>query len=122
MLNKEYFIRFLLPFAATILITSGCRDQGPAESSGPPGSHVGALLAQMPAFPYGGVYFRKSNPPEEDWERDYQTAAGLGVNVFRHWFLWSSIEVEPGRYDWSDYDRQMDLAEKNNIKTVIKCM
>ena len=58
----------------------------------------------VPVFPYGGVYFRKSNPPEEDWERDYQTAAELGVNIMRHWFMWAVIEVAPGEYDWRDYD------------------
>src|SRR4051794_15080508 len=42
-----------------------------------------------PAFPFGAVYFRKSNPPPQDWERDHQVAVGLGVNIFRHWFLWA---------------------------------
>jgi len=72
-----------------------------------------------PVFPYGGVYFRKSNPPEEDWERDYKTAAGLGANVMRHWFMWAVIEVAPGKYDWRDYDRQMDLAAQNGIQAII---
>lgn len=72
-----------------------------------------------PVFPYGAVYFRKSNPPQEDWEGDYKTAAELGVNIFRHWFMWAVIEVAPGKYDWSDYDKQMDLAAKNGIKTII---
>ena len=64
----------------------------------------------LPQFPYGAVYFRKSNPPREDWERDYQTAAEDGMNIFRHWFLWSAIEVAPGVFDWEEYDRQLDLA------------
>ena len=63
-----------------------------------------------PIFPYGAVYFRKSNPPEQDWARDHQTAARIGMNTFRHWFMWSAIEVAPGKYDWRDYDRMMDLA------------
>ncbi|MEN3149747.1 beta-galactosidase [Neorhizobium sp. IRAMC:178] len=70
-------------------------------------------------FPYGAVYFRKSNPPREDWERDYTTAGEDGLNIFRHWFMWSAIETAPGVYDWEEYDRQMDLAAKNGIKTVI---
>jgi beta-galactosidase len=70
-------------------------------------------------FPYGAVYFRKSNPPPEDWERDYTTAREDGLNIFRHWFMWSAIETAPGIYDWEEYDRQMDLAAKNGIKTVI---
>lgn len=46
-------------------------------------------------LPYGAVYFRKSNPPREDWERDYATAGQDGLNIFRHWFMWSAIETAP---------------------------
>src|SRR5207249_7311005 len=55
---------------------------------------VGLLLAfcveaqEAPAFPFGAVYFRKSNPPEQDWERDHKKAADMGMNIFRHWFMW----------------------------------
>ena len=78
-----------------------------------------ASAADAPVFPYGAVYFRKSNPPEQDWARDHQTAARIGMNTFRHWFMWSAIEVAPGKYDWRDYDRMMDLAAQNGIKVVI---
>src|ERR1700722_11524499 len=70
-------------------------------------------------FPYGAVYLRKSNPPAEDWARDHKTAAQVGMNTFRHWFLWSAIEVAPGKFDWADYDRMMDLAAANGLKVVI---
>ena len=76
-------------------------------------------LDKVPFIPFGAVYFRKSNPPREDWARDYGVAAEDGLNVFRHWFMWSAIECRPGQYDWDDYDRQMDLAAKNGIKTII---
>ncbi len=76
-------------------------------------------LISVPEFPYGAVYFRKSNPPDSDWERDYRTAAEDGMNAFRHWFIWSAIEIAPGVYDWDDYDRQLDLAAKYGIKTII---
>jgi beta-galactosidase len=70
-------------------------------------------------FPYGAVYFRKSNPPKKDWERDYQKAAEDGMNIFRHWFMWGAIETAPGVYDWEDYDAQLDLAAKYGIQTII---
>lgn len=73
----------------------------------------------LPTFPYGAVYFRKSNPPQEDWARDYATAQEDGHTLFRHWFLWSAIEIEPGVYDWEDYDRQLDLAAEHGIKTIV---
>lgn len=72
-----------------------------------------------PAFPFGAVYFRKSSPPEQDWARDHQIAAGLGMNIFRHWFMWASIENSPGRYDWGDYDRMVQLEGQNRLKVVI---
>src|SRR5947207_15435776 len=72
-----------------------------------------------PVFPFGAVYFRKSNPPEQDWERDHKTAAQMGVNIMRHWFMWASIENAPGRYDWRDYDRMVEPEGQNQIKTII---
>lgn len=73
----------------------------------------------LPAFPYGAVYFRKSNPPRADWARDYQTAAADGMNLFRHWFMWSAIEIAPGEFDWKEYDAQLDLAAANGMQTII---
>lgn len=73
----------------------------------------------MPQLPYGAVYFRKSNPPREDWERDYKKASEDGMNIFRHWFMWSAIEVAPRQYDWEEYDQQLELAAKYGIRTII---
>lgn len=70
-------------------------------------------------FPYGAVYFRKSNPPRSDWERDYEVASADSCNLFRHWLIWGAVETAPGIYDWSDYDRQLELAEKNGIKVIL---
>lgn len=72
-----------------------------------------------PAFPFGAVYFRKSSPPAEDWERDHRVAAEMGMNIFRHWFMWASVETSPGHYDWADYDRMVQLEGQNHIKVVI---
>lgn len=73
----------------------------------------------LPQFPFGAVYYRKSNPPEADWERDTAQAAREAMNIFRHWFLWGNIEVRPGEFTWDDYDRHMDLAQKYGLKVVI---
>jgi beta-galactosidase len=43
----------------------------------------------------------------------------MGINIFRHWFMWASIENSPGRYDWRDYDRMVELEGQNRIKVVI---
>jgi len=76
-------------------------------------------VAMGSVFPSGAVYFRKSNPPSQDWARDHKTAAQVGMNTFRHWFMWSAIEIAPGKYDFADYDQMMDLAAQNGIKVII---
>lgn len=72
-----------------------------------------------PVFPYGAVYFRKSHPMADEFDRDYAVAAEDGLNSFRHWFMWGSIEVAPGTFDWDEYDRQLDLAATHGMTTVI---
>jgi beta-galactosidase len=70
-------------------------------------------------FPSGAVYFRKSNPPVADWLKDHKTASQIGMNTFRHWLMWSAVEVAPGVWDWSDYDQMMDLAGQTGIKVIL---
>jgi beta-galactosidase len=115
-------------FAVFLLSLSGCQNSQKEDypstsdelvSNSQYSGNFSSVKDKPPVYPYGAVYFRKSNPPEEDWESDYKTAADLGMNVMRHWFMWAVVEVAPGKYDWSDYDRQMDLAAKNGIKTII---
>jgi beta-galactosidase len=115
-ITRREFIR------TSALLTASATLAPAAELAQSPASQTAEGMtggSNAPAFPYGAVYFRKSNPPAEDWARDHQTAAQTGMNIFRHWFMWSAIEVSPGKYDWSDYDRMMDLAHKNGIKVVI---
>jgi beta-galactosidase len=105
--------------SAVVAATAAVTQVAGAAQAGSLGQLLGTPKVEVPVFPYGAVYFRKSNPPEQDWARDHQTAARIGMNIFRHWFMWSAIEVSPGKFDWSDYDRMMDLAAKNGINVVI---
>ncbi|MDR0999083.1 MAG: beta-galactosidase [Treponema sp.] len=68
---------------------------------------------------FGAVYFRRSAPPRHDWERDYERAKEDGITIFRHWFSWSAIEEAPGVFNWEPYDRQLELAAKYDIDTII---
>ena len=108
----------------TALVTASAAVGHPATLSGETAAQDAAMPEAKPVdmgavFPAGAVYFRKSNPPREDWAANHKTAAQIGMNTFRHWFMWSAIEVEPGKYDWADYDRMMDLAADNGIKVVV---
>jgi beta-galactosidase len=117
--------RFTCPFAFGLALYIILSATARAQSTAPSVADLSrAILVPEnpwpdPVFPFGAVYFRKSNPPQQDWERDHKTAAGMGVNVFRHWFMWASIENSPGEYDWRDYDRMVELERQNHIKVVI---
>ncbi|HEY1985234.1 MAG TPA: alpha-amylase family protein [Terracidiphilus sp.] len=113
--RREFIQASALVTASTALAHAAIVPAALSIQDSPTANHYAA----GPVFPYGAVYFRKSNPPEEEWARDHQTAARLGMNIFRHWFMWSAVEVAPGKFDWADYDRMMDLAAKNGIKVVI---
>ncbi len=72
------------------------------------------------SFQFGAVYFRgQNNPPREDWERDHRVAAEDGHTLFRHWVPWNVVEVAPGKFEWADYERMLDLAAKNGIRVVL---
>jgi beta-galactosidase len=77
------------------------------------------LQVEREALHLGAVYFRKSNPPKKDWERDHRVAAEDGHTLFRHWVPWNAVEVAPGKYEWDDYDRMLDLAAGNNIRVIL---
>jgi beta-galactosidase len=99
------------------LTVAAAADPAASTRTAQPGSTVASW--PDPAFPFGAVYFRKSNPPAPDWARDHERAAGMGINIFRHWFMWGAIETSPGHYDWRDYDRMAELEAQNRIKMVI---
>ncbi len=113
--RREFILNSAVLAAATATARAAKLPYG-SFSSG----ETSAVTKVEPAiFPYGAVYFRKSNPPEQDWARDHQTAARIGMNTFRHWFMWSAIEVAPGKFNWDGYDQMMDLADKNGIQVII---
>ncbi|HVS51028.1 MAG TPA: alpha-amylase family protein [Opitutaceae bacterium] len=110
------FVAVVSIFARPVLCAA---DSATASASATPAAATWGEPFPAPAFPFGAVYFRKSSPPAEDWARDHEVAAGMGINIFRHWFMWASIENASGRYDWADYDRMVQLEGQNRIKVVI---
>ncbi len=71
-----------------------------------------------PPVEIGAVYFRRSNPPREDWERDYARAKADGHTLMRHWFNWCDIHVAPDTFDFSVYDEHLALAARYGINTL----
>lgn len=121
-LTRREFVMTAAQVSAVAMVVGGATL--PAQTTG---TGAGGLESQPAAkevamgsvFPYGAVYFRKTNPPEEAWARDHKTAARVGMNTFRHWVFWGAVEIAPGKFDWADYDQMMDLAHANGIKVIL---
>ena len=70
-------------------------------------------------FPYGAQYYRTPNPPESEWEKDFKTMADFGFTIAKIWAMWSWINFEKDKYDFSHFDHLFEIAEKNGIKLVV---
>jgi beta-galactosidase len=68
----------------------------------------------------GTHYYRPPNPEPELWEQDFAEIARMGMSVVRCWVYWRTVQPAPDRWDWSSYDRFMDLAAKNGLKALVQ--
>lgn len=69
---------------------------------------------------YIGVDYYPEQWPEERWEKDISMMKELGINVVRlAEFGWALMEPEEGVFDFSLFDRIMELLHKNDIKVVL---
>jgi len=67
----------------------------------------------------GVQYYRPPFPEERYWKEDLKNIRAAGFNTLQLWVLWSWVEAYPGRFDFSDYDRLMELANTNGLKVVL---
>lgn len=71
------------------------------------------------SFLYGVVYYPEQWP-ETRWDSDLARMAGTGMNVVRMGEgAWSVWEPEEGRYDFSLFDRALELCRKHGLKAIM---
>ena len=73
-------------------------------------------------FPYGTQYHRAPTPLPEEWEGDFQNIKANGYTHVQFRPQWRWHERIRGQYTWDDLDRLFDLADKYDIKVVLKPM
>jgi len=52
-------------------------------------------------------------------DADLRSIAGLGVRIVRYGVPWRLSEPEPGRYDWTLWDRALGLCADNGLEPVV---
>ncbi|AGB41273.1 beta-galactosidase [Halobacteroides halobius DSM 5150] len=69
---------------------------------------------------YFGVDYYPEHWPEERWETDIKMMKELGINVVRiAEFGWSVIEPKEGQYNFSLYDKVIDLLHQYDIDVIL---
>lgn len=67
-----------------------------------------------------GVDWYPEQWDESRWERDVERMDAMGIRVVRLMeFAWSLIEPEPGRFDFSLFDRAVELLGKKSIGVIL---
>ncbi len=71
------------------------------------------------SFLYGVVYYPEQWP-ESQWDSDLASIADTGMNVVRMGEgAWSVWEPEDGRYEFSLFDRALELCQKHGLKAIM---
>jgi len=70
----------------------------------------------------GTQYFRPPFPRNRYWEDDFRAMRDAGLNAVQFWLVWGWCEPEPGRFEFSDYDRLCELAGKYGIGVVLSTL
>lgn len=70
----------------------------------------------------GVQYYRPPFPNERYWKDDLKKIRASGFNTLQLWVLWSWVESRPGRFDFTDYDRLIELANETGLKVVLSAI
>ncbi len=68
---------------------------------------------------FGAQYYRPPTPRADDWPEDIKRMKDAGLNTVQLWAVWGWMEPAEGRFVYDDYDRIVDLADKNGMRVVI---
>ena len=67
----------------------------------------------------GVQYYRPPFPNSRHWADDFRRIRDSGLNTVQLWVLWGWVEATPGKFEYGDYDRLVELAGKNKLGVVL---
>ena len=67
----------------------------------------------------GVQYYRAPFPEHKYWEDDFKRIKDSGLNTVQLWVLWAWVEAKPDQFAFEDYDRLMELADKNGLGVIL---
>jgi beta-galactosidase len=70
----------------------------------------------------GTQYYRPPNPEPEVWESDFAEMRRIGLEVVRTWLYWRRVQPAEDRWEWADYDRFFDLAQRHGRRVLVQLL
>lgn len=67
----------------------------------------------------GVQYYRAPFPEQHHWDRDFARIKNSGLNTVQLWVLWSWVEAKPDTFNFDDYDRLIELADKHGLRVIL---
>lgn len=65
--------------------------------------------------PRTGLGIATSAEWAHEHDRLHPLLAQAGAGIVRHWPAWETVEPEPGRWNWRECDRQVEIAERSGL-------
>lgn len=92
----------------------------PATTPGAPAAPVN--FREAFGYSFGTQYYRPPFPTQKYWADDLKRMKDVGLDTVQVWAPWAWLEPEPGKFVWDDYDKLVELAEKNGLLVVISVL
>lgn len=67
----------------------------------------------------GTQYYRPPFPEQRFWEGDLKQMADAGLNTVQLWVVWAWVESKPDTYNFDDYERIVEIADKCGLEVVL---
>ncbi len=68
----------------------------------------------------GTQYYRPPNPATENWENELGHIQRCGFKLVRTWLYWSQVNPQMDVWDFSGYDRFVELAKNRELKVLVQ--
>lgn len=70
-------------------------------------------------IPFGVTYY-PDQWPQETWDKTFKEIKAAGFNLVRFGEMaWDWLEPKPGKFDFSELDRAMDICAKHSLKVLL---
>lgn len=67
---------------------------------------------------FATAYYRPPSPPLEEWAEDFANIKEMGFDAIQAWIYWGWCERSPGKFNFSEFDRFFDLADRNALMII----